>query len=50
MIYEHWLVDAQVDCKFIDGYKLMEFFFVVEEILLEENEDLLEKTYYFEET
>jgi hypothetical protein len=50
IIYKNWLVDAQVDYKFIDGYKLMEFFFVVEKTLLEENEDLLEKTYYFEET
>jgi hypothetical protein len=47
MIYKNWLLDAQLDCKLIDGNKLVEFF-VVEDMLLEENEDLLEKASYLE--
>jgi hypothetical protein len=38
-------LDEQCDCKLIDGDKLIEFF-VVEDTLLEENEDLLEKLAY----
>jgi hypothetical protein len=35
-----------MDCKLVDGDKLAKFFVV--EILLEENENLLQKTIYFE--
>jgi hypothetical protein len=42
MIYKNWPLDAQLDCKLVDGDKLTDFF-VVEDMLLEENEDLLEK-------
>jgi len=48
MIYKNWPLDAQLDCKLIDGDKFVEFF-VVENMLLEENEDLLEKASYLEE-
>jgi hypothetical protein len=48
MIYKNWLVDAWVNCKLGIGDKLGKFF-VVEEMLLEENEELLEKASYFEE-
>jgi hypothetical protein len=41
MIYKNWLVDARVNCKLVVGNKLGEFF--VAEMLLEENEEVLEK-------
>jgi hypothetical protein len=48
MIYKNWLSNAQLDCKFVDGDKLANFF-VVEDTLLEGNEDLLENASYLEE-
>ncbi len=47
MIYNNWPIHALMDCKLVDGDKLAKVFVV--EILLEENEDLLEKASYFEE-
>jgi hypothetical protein len=49
MIYKHWPSYAQLDCKLIHGNNLVEFF-VVENMLLQENDDLLEKVGYLEET
>jgi hypothetical protein len=49
MIYKKWLVDVQVNYKLIVGNRLGEFF-VAKETLLEENEKLLEKVSYFENT
>jgi hypothetical protein len=48
MIYKNWPLNAQLDCKLVDGNKLVEFF-VVEDMLLEENEDMFEKASYLEE-
>jgi hypothetical protein len=48
MVYKNWHVDARVNCKLIVVDKLGEFF-VAKEMLLEENEELLEKASYFEE-
>jgi hypothetical protein len=47
MIYKNWPLNAQLDCKLIDGNKLVECF-VVEDMLLEENVDMLEKASYLE--
>jgi len=47
MIYKNWPSDARLDCKLIDGDKLAKFF-VVEDTLLKENEDLLENVGYLE--
>jgi hypothetical protein len=41
MIYKNWPSNARLDCKLVDGDKLAKFF-VDEDMLLEENEDLLE--------
>jgi len=49
MTYKNWPLNAQLDCKLIDGDKLTKFF-VVDDRLLEENEGLLEKANYWEET
>ncbi len=46
-IYENWPNDAQTNYNLVDGKKSVEFF-MVEETLLEENEDMLEKLRYFE--
>jgi hypothetical protein len=48
MIYKNWPLDAQLDCKLVDGDKFIGFF-VVEGMLLKENEDLLEKASYSDE-
>ncbi len=47
-IYKNWPNDAQINCNLVDGKRLAEFF-MVEETLLEENEDMLKKLRYFEE-
>jgi hypothetical protein len=47
MIYNNWPLNAQLDCKLVDGNKLVDFF-VVEDMLLEEHEDMLEKASYLE--
>jgi hypothetical protein len=47
MIYKNWPSNAQLDYKLVDGNKLAKFF-VVEDTLLKENEDLLENVGYLE--
>jgi len=49
MTYKNWPLNAQLDCKLVDGDNLTEFF-VGNDRLLEENENLLEKADYWEET
>jgi hypothetical protein len=49
MIYKNWLVDVQVNYKLVVGDNMQKFF-VAKEMLLEENEELLEKVSYFEKT
>jgi hypothetical protein len=38
----------EMSCNLVDGQKLVEFF-VIEETLLKDNDDMLEKAQYFEE-
>lgn len=45
IIYKNLPSDERCDYKLVDGDKLIDFF-VVEDTLLEENEDLLEKVSY----
>ncbi len=49
MIYKNWPSNSWLDCKLVDGDKITEFF-VVEDTLMEENEDMLENASYLKET
>jgi hypothetical protein len=49
MIYKNCFNVAQTNCNLVDGNKLAKFF-VIKKTLQKENEDLLEKVRYFEET